>query len=52
MLLQISRVATTVEIMYDYGGRDESEIQILIPSAFLIALLILIQYECYSALKC
>jgi hypothetical protein len=38
MLLQIlvKRVATTIEIMYDYSGRGKSSIQILIPSKFLI----------------
>jgi hypothetical protein len=51
MLLQINTVATTVELMHDYSGRGKSTIQILFPSTFLITLLILIQYECYPALK-
>ena len=51
MILQINRVATTVEIIYDYSGRGKRAIQILIPSTFLITLLIVVQYECYSALK-
>jgi hypothetical protein len=53
MLLQINKVATTVEIMYDCSGRGKSAIQILIPRTFLFTLLILVQYECYvySALK-
>jgi hypothetical protein len=38
MLLQIlvNRVATTIEIMYDYSGRGKSAIQNLISSKFLI----------------